>query len=216
MSSHTVSTLPRISAITLSQTLLAQTQTSSNLDATTPPSKIAIVDVRDDGTFAIPPICTFFFQTERRTHANESTDHIGGHIRHSIHAPSHTLDHKIPELVRKLKDKEAVVFHCALSQQRGPSAALRYIRERERLYPSSSTKLGEGSGAGQVLKRNAEDKKGAEGEADGEWEDEDEGSTEQKVYVLDRGFVGWQERFGEDSRLTEGYRKEIWKEGYWM
>jgi rhodanese-related sulfurtransferase len=56
----------------------------------------------------------------------ELADHIGGHIRHSIHAPSHTLDHKIPELVRKLKDKETVVFHCALSQQRGPSAALRW------------------------------------------------------------------------------------------
>jgi len=50
-----------------------------------------------------------------------------------------------------------------------------------------------------------------------EWEDvEEEGGKEQKVYVLDRGFVGWQERYGEDSRLTEGYRKEIWKDGYWM
>lgn len=52
---------------------------------------------------------------------------------------------------------------------------------------------------------------------DAEWEDvEEEGEKEQKVYVLDRGFVGWQERYGEDSRLTEGYRKEIWKDGYWM
>lgn len=54
---------------------------------------------------------------------------------------------------------------------------------------------------------------------DGEWEDVDERSEEkkaQKVYVLERGFVGWQEEFGEDTRLTEGYRKEIWKEGYWM
>jgi hypothetical protein len=39
---------------------------------------------------------------------------------------------------------------------------------------------------------------------------------EQKVYVLDRGFVGWQERFGEDERLTEGYSKELWKDGYWF
>jgi hypothetical protein len=52
---------------------------------------------------------------------------------------------------------------------------------------------------------------------DAEWEDvEEEEGKEQKVYVLDRGFVGWQERYGEDSRLTEGYRKEIWKDGYWM
>lgn len=54
-------------------------------------------------------------------------------------------------------------------------------------------------------------------EKDAEWEDVDEvEKKEQKVYVLDRGFVGWQERYGEDPRLTEGYRKEIWKEGYWM
>jgi Cdc25 family phosphatase len=72
-----------------------------------------------------------------------------------------------------------------------------------------------------VLKKNKEDKQQGEGEemeGDAEWEDvEEEGKKkEQKVYVLDRGFVGWQERFGEDSRLTEGYRKEIWKDGYWM
>jgi Cdc25 family phosphatase len=98
---------------------------------------------------------------------------------------------------------------------------LRYIRERERLLgPSGShTKLESGSGIGEVLKMNAEDKNKEKGEEkDGEWEDvEEEGKVkEQKVYVLDRGFVGWQERFGEDSRLTEGYRKEIWKDGYWM
>lgn len=38
---------------------------------------------------------------------------------------------------------------------------------------------------------------------------------EQTVYVLDRGFVGWQEVYGGDERLTEGYRKELWADGYW-
>ena len=47
--------------------------------------------------------------------------------------PSSELDYKTPELIRNLKDKDKVVFHCALSQQRGPSAALRYLRERKRL-----------------------------------------------------------------------------------
>lgn len=58
-------------------------------------------------------------------------DHVGGHIRSSTWVPSSTLDVRMPELVRTLKDTEKVVFHCALSQQRGPSAALRYARERE-------------------------------------------------------------------------------------
>jgi rhodanese-related sulfurtransferase len=75
----------------------------------------------------------------------------------------------MPTLARRLQDKKTVVFHCALSQQRGPSAALRYLRE------------------GNV----------PEG---------------QEVMVLDRGFVGWQEEFGRDERITEGYRKELWEE----
>jgi Cdc25 family phosphatase len=37
---------------------------------------------------------------------------------------------------------------------------------------------------------------------------------DQKILVLDRGFVGWQEAYGTDERLTEGYRKELWEEGY--
>lgn len=90
----------------------------------------------------------------------------------------------MPTLVRKLQDKETVVFHCALSQQRGPSAALKYMREREGLLDRLGDKNTEG------------DKK------------------QQKVFVLDRGFVGWQEVFGEDERLTEGYRKDVWKNGY--
>lgn len=70
-----------------------------------------------------------------------------------------------------------------------------------------------GSGIGQILKKNTEDVKQGEDKY-AEWEDVEEEKKEQKVYVLDQGFVGWQERFGEDPRLTEGYRKEIWKNGY--
>ena len=78
----------------------------------------------------------------------------------------------MPELVRTLKDKETVVFHCALSQQRGPSAALRYLRERERLSPAKE---------GEVKMVE---------EVEGEKVPESKGQT---VYVLDGGFVKWQE-----------------------
>lgn len=67
-------------------------------------------------------------------------DHIGGHIRSSTWAPSSSLDVRMPELVRTLKDTERVVFHCALSQQRGPSAALRYARERETAFGEEESK----------------------------------------------------------------------------
>jgi Cdc25 family phosphatase len=83
----------------------------------------------------------------------------------------------MPTLVRKLEDKKTVIFHCALSQQRGPSAALKYLREKDHLLKN----LG-----------------GAKSRA------------EQDVFVLDRGFVGWQQVYGDDERLTEAYVKDIW------
>ncbi|KAF1987378.1 hypothetical protein K402DRAFT_311442, partial [Aulographum hederae CBS 113979] len=105
-------------------------------------------------------------------------DHIGGHIVGSRNITTAQLEWKMPELVRELKGTREVVFHCALSQQRGPGAALGYLRERQRL-------------------------RGREGEGDGEG---------QKVWVLDGGFVRWQEKFGGDKRLTEGFVKEIWED----
>ncbi|KFA61991.1 hypothetical protein S40285_07914 [Stachybotrys chlorohalonatus IBT 40285] len=117
----------------------------------------AIIDVRDD-------------------------DHLGGHIKGSTNVPIRQLDVMMPTLVRKLQDKKVVVFHCALSRQRGPSAALKYLRERD--------------GHLKALGLKKEEK------------DEGEG---QEVFVLDKGFVGWQETYGEDERLTEAYSKEIWR-----
>ncbi|EEH03077.1 conserved hypothetical protein [Histoplasma capsulatum var. duboisii H88] len=76
--------------------------------APTNPNQLAIVDVRD-------------------------SDHIGGHISTSTWHPSSTLSKHMPDLINKLRGKEKVVFHCALSQERGPSAALKYIREREQV-----------------------------------------------------------------------------------
>lgn len=107
-------------------------------------------------------------------------DYIGGHIKGSTNVPSQQLDAMLPTLVRKLKDKQAVVFHCALSQQRGPSAALRYLRER-----------------GDVLAALGID-----------------AAPPQVVYVLHRGFSGWQKAYGEDERLTEAYRKELWQDDW--
>ena len=120
-------------------------------------SSLAVIDVRD-------------------------SDYIGGHIVNGINAPTHTHDYRMPELVRTLKDKEIVVFHCALSQQRGPSSALRYLREKERL---------------QSVDKVTDDAK-ADGSAEGVRADpttDGEGVVKngQNVYVLEGGFVRWQE-----------------------
>ena len=108
---------------------------------------VAVVDVRDE-------------------------DYIGGHVKGGQNVPSSTLDYRIPELIRTLKGKEKVVFHCALSQQRGPAAARRYLAEKERTgqrdEPSSE--------ASSNLAPNVSN------------------STEQQVYILDGGFTKWQEK----------------------
>ncbi|XP_059312290.1 dual specificity phosphatase Cdc25 [Lycium ferocissimum] len=62
---------------------------------------IAIVDVRDD---------------------ERSYD---GHIAGSLHFASDTFVDKMPSLVQAANGKDTLVFHCALSQVRGPKCARR-------------------------------------------------------------------------------------------
>ena len=96
------------------------------------------------------------------------------------------------------------MFHCALSQQRGPGAALKYVREKERQEEDAARK----SKAEQAAVA-ADD--GQQGERR---QDQSDGATnkKQRVLVLDRGFVGWQRVYGEDERLTEGYSKALWQD----
>jgi len=87
-----------------------------------------------------------------------------------------------------------------LSQQRGPSAALKYIRERGRLLgPKEGGVVVEGEGEDVVV-------------GGGEGEEKEGKGKKQKVAVLEGGFQGWQALgYGEDERLTEGYVRDIWE-----
>ena len=93
------------------------------------------------------------------------SDYIGGHIKGCQNVRTDTLDYRLPELVRTLRNQDTVVFHCSLSQQRGPGSALRYLRERERM-----------------------DDKGEIGAR----EDGADLKNVQRVLVLDGGFSKWQ------------------------
>ncbi|KAL7248041.1 hypothetical protein ACSBR2_002859 [Camellia fascicularis] len=62
---------------------------------------IAVVDVRDD---------------------ERSYD---GHITGSLHYASDTFSDKMPNLIQAVRGKDTLVFHCALSQVRGPKCARR-------------------------------------------------------------------------------------------
>lgn len=46
---------------------------------------------------------------------------------------------------------------------------------------------------------------------DGTQAEEEEGK-QQEVWVLDGGFVKWQEKYGTDDRLTEDYAPDIWND----
>lgn len=163
---ESIATLRRISRERLSSILLSPES-----------SKVAIVDVRD-------------------------ADHVGGHIRSSIHVPSSTLPYRNTEIVDTLADKDIVVFHCSLSQQRGPSAALKYLRERD----SKLTKQGTSDAPSEV-----EDPQAKKDREDRELEKADQGdevkvasfsgssasstkANKQEIFVLDGGFVKWQEK----------------------
>jgi len=80
------------------------------------PRHFKIVDVRDD-------------------------DYIGGNIPGALNVPSRQMSSRVEELVEELKDLEAVVFTCALSQQRGPNVrrTLCYllIEGRSKVFESS-------------------------------------------------------------------------------
>ncbi|RSH93889.1 hypothetical protein EHS25_006541 [Saitozyma podzolica] len=77
---------------------------------------VAVVDVRDD-------------------------DFVGGNIVAAMNVPSGTFHANVQDLVKRLENGELhprgqawlpkVVFHCALSQQRGPKAARTYAEARE-------------------------------------------------------------------------------------
>ncbi|KAG7193138.1 uncharacterized protein KQ657_000892 [Scheffersomyces spartinae] len=80
--------------------------------------RLIIVDVRDDD-----------FQT--------------GHIRDCFHILSHEFDSYLPQLQQTLlaKDYSDIIFHCALSQVRGPKATLKYLRALNSLREDESRQL---------------------------------------------------------------------------
>ncbi|KAK6518640.1 hypothetical protein TWF506_005774 [Arthrobotrys conoides] len=166
MEATSIADLKRIGRDELAEQLLkTKVVAVENADGTTKQEKIAIVDVRD-------------------------SDYVGGHLAGCLHRPSSTFSTELDSLIEELKDHDKVVFHCALSQQRGPSAALKYVREKKAL---EARKRIASSEEDELLYKNV-------------------GTKDQEVYVLEGGFVEWQQKYGNDERLTENWRKEVWEE----
>ncbi|KAI0373673.1 Rhodanese-like protein [Pilatotrama ljubarskyi] len=60
-------------------------------------------------------------------------DWVGGNIKGAHNAPSSQFYVHVHDLVQKTKSVPTVVFHCALSQVRGPKAARIYAEARDQL-----------------------------------------------------------------------------------
>ncbi|KAI8824503.1 Rhodanese-like domain-containing protein [Fimicolochytrium jonesii] len=58
-------------------------------------------------------------------------DFANGNIRGAVNVPSHEFLEDPAAYVEKFKDVPKVVFHCALSQVRGPKCAQRYAQALE-------------------------------------------------------------------------------------
>lgn len=99
--------------------------------------------------------------------------------------PSASFYSALPALSASLYDTQRVVFHCQLSQQRGPSCANVYYRHA--LMNLGST--GSNNNVNSVKLR-----------------------PDQEIYVLDGGFNEWARMYGRDSRYTEGFQASIYQD----
>ncbi|CAH0477186.1 unnamed protein product [Peronospora belbahrii] len=70
------------------------------------------------------------------------TDYAGGHIRSAVNIPEdHFMDdHDVDALVDKYKDEDLIVFHCMMSQVRGPSCAKRFKSRMEIMLQDTAPK----------------------------------------------------------------------------
>ncbi|KNE96431.1 hypothetical protein PSTG_10262 [Puccinia striiformis f. sp. tritici PST-78] len=119
------------------------------------------------------------------------SDYIGGHIPGCHHIPSSSFHEKCPGLINELKDVKCVIFHCALSQQRGPTAAKLYAHRREDKLTSGTLN--------SILPF------GEEAHARG---------SSQEVIIIEGGFTNWVREFKDDERLVEGYNPAVWSSSY--
>lgn len=110
--SHLVPLRPAAMSFTPAYTYINASDLAAQLRNPAARRHIAIVDARDD-------------------------DFVGGHILGALNVPTVQLaagdsqaDKAVADLVKQLEGKSKVVFHCHLSQARGPKAARIYSEAR--------------------------------------------------------------------------------------
>ncbi|PVU97999.1 hypothetical protein BB559_001843 [Furculomyces boomerangus] len=112
-------------------------------------------------------------------------DFIGGHIPGAINVPAYEIRDKAVSLVREYCDIPMIVFHCALSQARGPKSARIYSEISQQLSISSSQ-----TSDSFVLSKKLE---------------------KQKIMVLTGGFTTWYYKYKNDPSMIEDADHSLWE-----
>ncbi|TPX47625.1 hypothetical protein SeMB42_g00403 [Synchytrium endobioticum] len=106
-----------------------------------------------------------------------------GKVSGSINIASSDILANLDKYVREIK-ADRVIFHCALSQVRGPRTALRFL-----------TALNNDIGGPHETDLNG-----------------CVAAKKPEVVVLKGGFAAFQQRYGKDTELVQDYDEEFWKD----
>ncbi|BGP43895.1 Cdc25 phosphatase Ibp1 [Rhodotorula kratochvilovae] len=110
-------------------------------------------------------------------------DFHGGNIPGAIRAPSELrTDQSVQDLVAKLTDVPTVIFHCSLSQVRGPKAARIYADAMLEAQAAKSAPAPDASAPATAAPQDFSPNPYMQQRTEGQ----------QQVYVLRDGFSNWQ------------------------
>ncbi|KAK9898048.1 Rhodanese-like protein [Cystobasidium minutum MCA 4210] len=135
-------------------------------------------------------------------------DFVGGNITGAKNVPSAQFNDRIEDLIAETRDVPKVIFHCALSQVRGPKMARIYAEAAERhgnkvelAFEKETAKKDDEEAVEQSSKVEDTTKQKPE-------------KPEQEVIVLRGGFTRWQEKYKNDPQLVENWKASIWASAY--
>lgn len=108
-----------------------------------PQQPFVVIDVRDHDAFgvsilsyALTLIKSFLIANTLFLSKSPINSFFQGHIRHSINIPAANFVPSLPSLSSSLCNTKRVVFHCQLSQSRGPACAMAYLRHISHIFPN--------------------------------------------------------------------------------
>ncbi|GAA6011005.1 hypothetical protein JCM10207_005465 [Rhodosporidiobolus poonsookiae] len=141
-------------------------------------------------------------------------DFRGGNIPGAIRAPSELrTDESVRALVEQLKDVPNVVFHCSLSQVRGPKTARIYAEAADAARsPSSAAAPSQPATPAAPSAPTQTSAEAARTFSPTPYEPAGQEDGKQQVWVLRDGFHGWQGLYRNDPILVENWDAGVWQD----